>query len=372
MLLNPGLIKITTWLKGIKTLLRNPHFWAIVVITGFLLFFYSLWPWRERTFPLFIQDNFPWVSVLYELAIFEIVTRIVGILFFIPIIYASIRFSWKGALFTSLAAFAGVVPVIAHWAIPAMVSNLLILILPFMWLSLTSAELERRRKEKERLLEREREQKLYFYKIGEAEEQARKRIAQDLHDETIQDLMVIRRMVGDLSLLSDPAAVKRDATEIVKICDRSAENLRRLCLRLRPDVLDNLGLVSAIRWLIDQVNQRNIVKVSMETAGDERRLEPNLEIILFRIVQEALNNVVQHSNASMASVNIEFGSENIKINIEDNGLGFDSRRQLDTFEVEGGLGLIGIKQRMESIGGVFYIHSLPGEGTQLSVEAKYQ
>jgi two-component system, NarL family, sensor histidine kinase DegS len=359
------------WISGYKSLLKNPHFWAILVITAFLLFFYSLWPWRERIFPLFIQDNFPWISALYELALFEIVTRVVGVLFFIPIIYASIRFSWLGALFTSMAAFAGVVPIVANWSIPAVISNLLILLLPFLWLSLTSVEFERRRKEKERLEERQREQKIYLSKINEAEEKERKRIAQDLHDETIQELMVIRRMAGDLSLINDPVAVKQQAASIAEICDRSAENLRRICLRLRPDVLDNLGLVSAIRWLADQVNQRSAVRISLNVTGEERRLEPNLEIILFRTVQEALSNVVRHSSATHAVIGLEFGGNSIRITVKDDGIGFDSRRQLDNFVMEGRLGLVGIKQRVESIGGVFQANSVPGEGTQLLIEAGY-
>jgi two-component system sensor histidine kinase DegS len=352
---------------------NSPHFWVITVIILVLLFIYSAWPWREWKFTDGVWQWVPWLSSLYKLALVEIINHIIGILFLVPIIYAAVIFSWRGALATSLVSLGGVLPIIVGaQSADVIITNIALLLLPFLVISLATFELEWRRKERKIFAEREEERRIYTSKVIEAQENERRRIAQELHDDTIQTLLVIANRAQTLipSGDDDTREVKRNAEWIRDATLEAVEDVRRMSLDLRPSVLDDLGLVPALRWLADCMNKESDINTWIIINGVKRKLSPQAEGTIFRVVQEALNNIRRHSKAKEAGVTLEFAAECVKITIEDNGQGFHPPKKFDRLAATGKLGLIGMQQRIDFLGGTFQVHSKPGEGTSLLIEAK--
>lgn len=151
---------------------------------------------------------------------------------------------------------------------------------------------------------------------------------------------------------------------------QTVEDLRRLSLDLRPSILDDLGLIPALRWLADSMSKESNIKTQIFLRGEERKLAPQTETTIFRVVQEALNNIKRHSKASEANISLEFASDCLKLSIVDNGRGFHLPEKLCSFALKNKLGLIGIQERIGLMGGTFQIHSKPGKGTSLLIELK--
>jgi two-component system sensor histidine kinase DegS len=355
-------------IKG--NIVANPHFWVIIFISLVLIFVYQAWPWRAQN----IWPWFPWLSPLYNVAVVEFVNHTVGILFLIPIIYAAVVFSWPGALAACLVSLGVVLPIIdGMWSANYLVTNIGLLLLPFLVVSLATFELEWRRKERRIFAEREAERKVYISKILESQENERLRIAQELHDDTIQTLLVIANRAQNL-VSSDnhaKAELEKGAEWIRDATLQAVGDVRRASLALRPSVLDDLGLVPALRWLVDNMNHDSEIKTRILVNGAERTLSPQAEVIIFRVIQEALNNIKRHSGATEAVVTLEFTTECLKISVEDNGQGFSPPKKFERLASSGKLGLIGINQRIDLLGGTFQILSKHSEGTLLLIKVKY-
>ena len=136
----------------------------------------------------------------------------------------------------------------------------------------------------------------------------------------------------------------------------------------RPDVLDRLGLVSALELLTDELDSESGIKACTELVNSEKRLSPEAELVLFRIAQEALRNIRKHSQATEALVRIEFNSDKVKLTITDNGTGFELPEILGDLVGKGKLGLIGMKERVRLLDGTFSAESKPSQGTKVAVE----
>ena len=133
-------------------------------------------------------------------------------------------------------------------------------------------------------------------------------------------------------------------------------------------MLDDLGLIPAIEWLIGEIRKTSKLEMKVTTEGERERLNPDLELALFRVVQEALINAAKHSRASSASVRIEYRPEKIWADIVDNGVGFDVPESTESMQKGGHLGLAGIMERIELIGGKLMIASKKEQGTSINVE----
>jgi two-component system, NarL family, sensor histidine kinase DegS len=355
------------------SLLRNYHLWIIVSISFLLFFIYQAWPWREWQFSDGVLQFVPWLSALYPLAMFENSNHIIGLLFFMPIFYAMILMSWEITLFTTIIVIAGVLPIIINmWSPISIFANLLVLLAPLLIILIITIEFNRRRQARQYLSEREKERTIYLSKIIETEEKERKLVSQDLHDDIIQLLTVItfdldRILSNDLS---QTTSLKSNIESIKEMTSEAIENTRRLCKQLRPSILDNMGLVPALRWLVETMNDQTSINTIITFKGMERRLAANTETIVFRILQEALFNIRKHSRAKNASITFDFGEYVIQAIIEDDGQGFDILPRLETLATYGKLGLLGIKQRVTSINGKLDISSKPGQGTKLFIEIK--
>jgi signal transduction histidine kinase len=147
-----------------------------------------------------------------------------------------------------------------------------------------------------------------------------------------------------------------------------SQKVRRLSRDLRPSLLDHGGLLPSLSWLVNQLLKSESFNSSLEVTGGIRKLTPDVDVIIFRIVQEALNNIKRHARATEANVTINFEHQTIRLRISDNGLGFQIPPKLDDFTDSCKLGVISMRQRANFLNGSFNIDSELGKGTTISVK----
>lgn len=212
-----------------------------------------------------------------------------------------------------------------------------------------------------------------------AMEDERKRIARELHDETSQlltTLLLHQEMTLDfikkntkdgVLSMEDLPMVENNIKHCQTITLTSLEEIKKLTSELRPTILDDLGLEAAVRWLVKNTEPSGM-KIDMQTAGLESRLTEDIEIVAFRIVQEALTNIIRHAQAKTVSIKLTNHKDKLAIHIEDDGKGFIKERVLKPKKPsEGGLGLFGMKERAELVSGVIDIDTAPNQGTRIQV-----
>jgi two-component system sensor histidine kinase DegS len=146
------------------------------------------------------------------------------------------------------------------------------------------------------------------------------------------------------------------------------QKIRNFIFELRPMMLDDLGLVPTIRRYADSFKEQSGVEVSVTVSGNERRLEPYVEVMVFRAMQELLSNAVHQSQATLLKILLDLGDMLIKLSVEDNGKGMDT----DALSKDGNLGLKLIKERVEMLGGSFNLDSTPGMGARVSLSIPVQ
>ncbi len=207
----------------------------------------------------------------------------------------------------------------------------------------------------------------YIGAITAAQEEERARLARELHDDTLQAIIALRqRLQLTRKSLTDPV-VQRMLTELESLSEQTIENLRRMTRALRPIYLEDLGLVTALEMLTREVGQNHHLKIAFSKLGQERRLPAEVEISLYRIAQEALNNVVRHARASRAEVLIAFSPQEVRLEICDDGIGFQMPRNPADFARQGHFGLLGMRERAELIGARLEVDSVPGNGTRITL-----
>jgi signal transduction histidine kinase len=198
----------------------------------------------------------------------------------------------------------------------------------------------------------------------QAQEQERNRISRELHDETGQALMVIRLYLGMLEGTLTGRTAKSKVRETVAVVDRTIEGLRRIIARLAPLVLQELGLVAAIRKEAKDLAKSTGIKARVYIDENVGRLADDIEAAIYRVVQEALHNVARHSQAKGVNIQITRENEEVLLAVDDDGIGItkpNSSRQRPTF------GLEGMKERIGMLGGQVRITSVKGKGTQLQI-----
>jgi signal transduction histidine kinase len=216
----------------------------------------------------------------------------------------------------------------------------------------------------DQLREREVARSQLLRKVITAQEDERKRIARELHDETTQDLAVLAMGI-DAAMEAHRSGKEPRLDEVKALAVRTLEDVHRLILDLRPSVLDDLGLLSAIRWYADRALISRGLAVRCEF-GELPRLSPEVETALFRMCQEAMSNVARHAQASQALVQVGVEDGQVVIDIEDDGKGFD-REAVSRRDGRRPWGLLGIRERAEILGGVATVESEPGQGTHVVV-----
>jgi signal transduction histidine kinase len=200
-------------------------------------------------------------------------------------------------------------------------------------------------------------------KVISAQEEERRRIARELHDETSQSLAALTMSLDAAAAELPPGTPRKRLEDARGIAGRAITEVHRLLFDLRPSVLDDLGLASAIRWCTERTLEPLGIAVRCEFSGLESRLPPELETTLFRVVQEAVNNIARHAGADTVLIQCAVRDAVATVEIEDDGRGFDPARPAPT---EGtGLGLAGMRERVTLLGGTLAVESAPGEGTRL-------
>jgi signal transduction histidine kinase len=197
-----------------------------------------------------------------------------------------------------------------------------------------------------------------------AQEEERKRISRELHDETGQALMVIRLYLGMLESAVSTRSAKAKIHETVEVVDRTIEGIRRIIARLSPLVLQELGLVAAIRKEAKDLAKNTGVKTSVSVAEDVGRLSPEIEAAIYRVVQEALHNVAKHAQAQTATVQVIRERESVRVLVEDDGVGIGT---VNTTPQRRTFGLAGMRERISGLGGTIRVHSRRGQGTRITV-----
>lgn len=210
----------------------------------------------------------------------------------------------------------------------------------------------------------------YLQEITRAQEDERKRIARELHDDTAQDLVILLRQVDKLTLAADNLSPQNAdlVEEMRKQTSKIMDGVHRFSQDLRPSVLDDLGLLPALEWLTSDLTNHFGINVDMKVEGEVRRFSPEIELVLFRVAQEALRNVWKHSGASKANVTLKFGDDKAVLTVEDEGKGFDLPERMDDLTVAGKLGLAGMQERAQLIGGKLSLQSELGKGTIVTLE----
>ena len=222
--------------------------------------------------------------------------------------------------------------------------------------------------------QRRMQESLRFYvsQVLKAQEGERLRIARELHDDTAQALTGLSRR---LDMLVDtlpasrnrlPQEIQERLEELRDQSDRILEGVRRFSRDLRPPVLDDLGLLPALKWMAMALEEHDIA-TNISVLGEQHRLPDEMELALFRIAQEALNNVRKHSRASAVELTVDFRDGGISMTIADNGEGFELPGSTSDLAECGKLGIIGMQERTRLLGGTLSVHSEPGIGTSVVV-----
>ncbi|MDD5701205.1 MAG: PAS domain S-box protein [Dehalococcoidales bacterium] len=212
----------------------------------------------------------------------------------------------------------------------------------------------------------------YIMQITRAQEEERKRIAQELHEETVQSLAALCLATEAIiqSKEQDPQSTLQDLAYLREKINGVIEEVRRFSYDLRPGVLDYLGLTAALETLTDDLSQKGI-SAGLKVSGKEKLLSSDMEITIFRITQEALNNITKYSLAKNVDIHLSYRNNYVKLTISDNGQGFKLPERLSELAVQGKLGLIGMEERARLHGGYFTIRSEPQKGTIINIRLPF-
>jgi len=207
-----------------------------------------------------------------------------------------------------------------------------------------------------------------------AQEEERERISIDLHDSVAQWLVAAsyRAQTANVLLSGDGNDETRDElADMERTLDKSVKELRRVVIGLRPPALDELGLSHALRQSLEDLKADGLV-CKFSEVGTPLRLLPNVEIAVYRVVQESLNNIRKHANATKANLRLQFQEDKLMVEIRDNGQGFDLSQTMDSAISVGHVGLLGMKQRAEMLGGNIRIKTDEGMGTTITLSLPIQ
>lgn len=199
--------------------------------------------------------------------------------------------------------------------------------------------------------------------IIEAQEEERRRIARELHDEAAQALTSLLVRIRLLERSPNPEEARRHVQELRQLTAAALEEVRRVALELRPTILDDLGLAAALDWRVEEFNAVGGTRATLSVEGIGERLPGPVELALFRVAQEALTNVARHAQATTVSVGLRRAAGDLVLTIEDNGVGFDPTPPGGAGSR--GLGLVGMRERMSLVGGELTLVSRPGHGTRI-------
>jgi two-component system sensor histidine kinase DegS len=198
-----------------------------------------------------------------------------------------------------------------------------------------------------------------------AQEAERQRLSRQMHDGPAQALsnFILQTEIAMRLMDVDPVQARNELSSLKVAAMSTFQKIRNFIFELRPMMLDDLGLSPTLRRYADTFKEQAGVEVSVTVTGNERRLEPYVEVMVFRSMQELISNAVHQNQATLVKIQADMGDISIKLSVDDNGKGFDP----EAIEKEANLGLKLIKERAEMIGGTFGIDSAPGKGSRVTL-----
>lgn len=204
----------------------------------------------------------------------------------------------------------------------------------------------------------------YVADITQSQEEERKRIARELHDDTVQSLIAIGQRIELIKgTLDDPIETRTRLNELRTMVTGAIASVRQFSRDLRPLALEDLGLVAAMQYLVNQLAQSEGIDVDFNVEGTAEGLPPDKEVAIYRILQEALNNVKKHAHASEVKVLAQFTNKHITLTVQDNGRGFIVPASITDFATSGSFGVMGLQERAQLFGGNIEVESQLDEGT---------
>jgi len=356
-------------LRRSPKLLLNIHFWIVTALFGgsVLLHYPQIIPFIEPVEP----DSFLFLTR-------HSIGRLVLLL---PVTYAALVFGLRAGLASLAAAVMIMLPNL--FLLPQIIDDyiemagiVVIGLVVNLWLESYWSDKKHRQQAYTRLETAQRElqrmqQNLRFYlkQITIAQEEERRRIAQELHDDTAQDLVVLSRKLD--SFISRGSDLSPDDINYLEdlhhLINRTLSEVRRFSQDLRPSVLDDLGLLPALEWLTSELSKHFDMDIEIKVQGAARRFPEETELVMFRIAQESLRNIGKHARSKKAWVTLNFSPEKTVLTIKDKGKGFKPPERLGDLAALGKLGLAGMQERVQLMGGQLKITSNPGKGTTVIV-----
>jgi signal transduction histidine kinase len=208
---------------------------------------------------------------------------------------------------------------------------------------------------------------IYIELATEAQEEERKRLSRELHDDTMQALVLTLAQIDTATTHDLPDVARARLAAAQGTLTETLDNLRRFCRYLRPSLIDDLGLVDAVDWLVTDLRSRTGIVVDLEVRGPRTRLSSRDELLVFRIVQESLHNVERHAQAARVRVTFDFGLHLLVAEVADDGRGSAEIGRLEHKVHDRGLGLRGMNERAKLLRGELVVESSPGHGTTVRI-----
>jgi signal transduction histidine kinase len=208
---------------------------------------------------------------------------------------------------------------------------------------------------------------VYVELATEAQEEERKRLSRELHDDILQCIVVAKGQIDSVTSSDVPERASARLLDVQEVLSGTIVNLRRYCRDLRPSLLDDLGLVEAVEWLVDDLRSRTNLTVDLEVDGRVRRMGSRDELLTFRVIQEGLHNVERHAEATHAGVGLAFTRDTLVVTVKDNGRGMVPTGRRGGHPAERGLGLRGMDERTKLLRGELTFESSTAAGTMVEL-----
>lgn len=221
--------------------------------------------------------------------------------------------------------------------------------------------------------EKQLQENMRFYAqlVTKAQEEERKRLARELHDEVSSSLLLLAQGLDSMTSAGrsrQSQAVREKLESLHSQAIEALEYVRRYAQDLRPRILDDLGLLPALEWMAEDMEKHYGVKTHVEVTGDQPNLPPDVQLLVFRIAQQALTNIRRHAEASAASIKLAFEPGGLNMVVTDNGKGFEMPQRIENLASAGRLGIMGMSERAQLLGGTLEVKSAPGKGTRVVAE----
>jgi two-component system sensor histidine kinase DegS len=349
-------------LLGEKGLLKNRHFWIIGSITLILILFYNASYLHIANWFLLFSD------IVNAKGVYAFV---VCFLFLIPILYASVIFKIRGALIVWIIFMLAVIPraIIESTSFEYILIVALFSVVALLTGIIMALEYNKEVSEIGDALQVKTTRWYSLARILKIREYERQYLARKLHDNIIQSLLVIANRAhalerGDYGVINPKAKKKIEKLQTMVL--HVIDDVRQLSHGLRPSILDNVGLLPILQWQADRITNENNIKVDIQVEGSVHRLSSETEVIVYRIIKEALDNIYKHSNATDAVVKLDFTGTDFKVLIRDNGCGFDLPEDINVFINAGKLGLNRMYEQAKILDSDIEIRSKKSEGTAIS------